>query len=1306
MDSDSGGDYTKNATNNDDDNDDTFYLDRTPTFSGALNLPKNLFTNSNSIEKGSMPYNSDDPSFPRPPPLVTQSQNIIQGSVAASNSFVVVPALSTDIPSVKVVKQRTLSSQPLATTGTSTTSTSNSNIKVITKPPIATFLKKNTVFVGGSEAARKRARLQLNRPPPSNSHSHFNHTKNHKHKRDRTTRGSNFPPPPNLSLTPIPSRLSSFERFYAIMFYGLTVSDYVKDDYYYELARSHSSRSLRLEDVDINGLCRHSRLMERLCAKASIVNHHKPSPTCEKVPKTFKGIREYWDTQAYGVLDEARGAIVQSLQKHCEIIPQSPTSPSTNVKVTMKYARNSSLPPSTPILRLLSSTDSTRHLSPSPQTWEMSLPALTFSTLPPPILDNFKVGSYMLLVPYSDWGSSSSLRPPIFASVHPNCQRNFNSPDPSSNVKVTLIAYTESEFDRGENFYYLELGNGVKEVRSLDSLSRGGEVGFWESLVGGKRATHIKFGEEEVPSSEPSSEPLSEPLSELSSEPSSDLSSEALSDDSSVDSSSSESFSDSSNSIDAIFKIKPKPKSTPKATETPKQLTTRVIPETSALTFSAASLLNPSQLSASNLYISKCTSSVSLYNPSTQLGEASVKRSSRDVTLVQGPPGTGKTSFLVNTLLRIVEMRREKVKRDYGRQEQKAYEERRFLEDDINHVDTKLWEGRVLYVNNLDFGINDDRLREEFSRETKGKILNCLVMKWNTQGELNGQSRGKGFVEYETKEEAEKARNVMHGRVVEGKSLFVVLRAPLDKPPKRKNKNRAENRRLKKEKLKRVKAAKRKSEGKVVTSSDDEADPNPPPATDEYDSIHEQRTLICAPSNRAVIVVARRFLAAINKHRLSSYVRCSLVGVESKLEISDGDSGSDSAAVDDDGINSGRRQTLQSIFVWSTYNDLLDIIYSAETAFNPYIGSASESLNIMEKLRTIIYNELPRTWLKVKSLFISFFEDLSNNKFEDAKSRILMLKEVIISTDPAKIVNEKLNNSDIIFCTLASAGCSAMKSTSLIDNLIIDEAGACSEAECIIPFILKPKRLMLIGDPKQLPPTVMSKRGVRMGFDISMLERMMGLGYEYALLDTQYRMRPQISRWPSKEFYEGRVKDGVEELTGEEERKKRFRVQSEVEEGELVFIDTKGRCRERMDGRKSYSNDGEAKLIVSILKDLRSFNGGEGRWDCNSKIRVITFYQGQVHAIKRHLRSSNMHNVTVATVDSSQGSEAEVVIVSFVRSREGGGVGFLNDGRRINVGLTRAKEKLICVGDVATIRRGKILKRFIEDIEQRENIIL
>ncbi|GMH54969.1 hypothetical protein TL16_g01793, partial [Triparma laevis f. inornata] len=62
--------------------------------------------------------------------------------------------------------------------------------------------------------------------------------------------------------------------------------------------------------------------------------------------------------------------------------------------------------------------------------------------------------------------------------------------------------------------------------------------------------------------------------------------------------------------------------------------------------------------------------------------------------------------------------------------------------------------------------------------------------------------------------------------------------------------------------------------------------------------------------------------------------------------------------------------------------------------------------------------------------------------------------------------------------------------------------------------------------------------------------------------------------------------------------------------------------------------------------------------------------------------------VTVATVDSSQGSEATVIIVSFVRSRENGSVGFLNDGRRINVGLSRAKEKLICVGDLKTIRRG------------------
>lgn len=83
----------------------------------------------------------------------------------------------------------------------------------------------------------------------------------------------------------------------------------------------------------------------------------------------------------------------------------------------------------------------------------------------------------------------------------------------------------------------------------------------------------------------------------------------------------------------------------------------------------------------------------------------------------------------------------------------------------------------------------------------------------------------------------------------------------------------------------------------------------------------------------------------------------------------------------------------------------------------------------------------------MKEHFIAFFEDLAENKFDDAKARIMAIREVLLSTDPVKIVNEKLNNSDFIFCTLASAGCSAVKSTSLIDNLIIDEAGACSEVK-------------------------------------------------------------------------------------------------------------------------------------------------------------------------------------------------------------------------------------------------------------------
>ena len=124
----------------------------------------------------------------------------------------------------------------------------------------------------------------------------------------------------------------------------------------------------------------------------------------------------------------------------------------------------------------------------------------------------------------------------------------------------------------------------------------------------------------------------------------------------------------------------------------------------------------------------------------------------------------------------------------------------------------------------------------------------------------------------------------------------------------------------------------------------------------------------------------------------------------------------------------------------------------------------------------------------------------------------------------------------------------------------------------------------------------------------------------------------------------------------------------------------------------SYYNAAEANAVLRLVQIIQDASRDVRNWASIDKIRIITFYSGQVRAIKDLLRSRGLTNVTCATVDSSQGSEADIVIVSFVRSNGNSSnsegqhkVGFLNDDRRINVALTRAKYKLFCLGDANTL---------------------
>lgn len=234
-----------------------------------------------------------------------------------------------------------------------------------------------------------------------------------------------------------------------------------------------------------------------------------------------------------------------------------------------------------------------------------------------------------------------------------------------------------------------------------------------------------------------------------------------------------------------------------------------------------------------------------------------------------------------------------------------------------------------------------------------------------------------------------------------------------------------------------------------------------------------------------------------------------------------------------------------------------------------------------------------------------------------------------------------------------------------------------------------------MGDPNQLPATVLSRRAVDLGLSESLHDRLMNrCKHTYIMLDVQYRMDPEISSFPSMRFYDSKICNGENVL----QRQRNDNAPLLMDGKPYIFLTVQG-VEEKSTGG-SCQNYAEARCVVDLILRVReiAFHNNNNKksdvdlpWNSASRIRVITFYQAQVSLLKRLLQQQGkeMGEVVVATVDSSQGCEADIVIVSFVRSKapgvsasSGGSAGFLSDDRRMNVALTRAKYQLICVGNV------------------------
>lgn len=280
-------------------------------------------------------------------------------------------------------------------------------------------------------------------------------------------------------------------------------------------------------------------------------------------------------------------------------------------------------------------------------------------------------------------------------------------------------------------------------------------------------------------------------------------------------------------------------------------------------------------------------------------------------------------------------------------------------------------------------------------------------------------------------------------------------------------------------------------------------------------------------------------------------------------------------------------------------------------------------------------------------------------------------------------------------------------------TLFIDEAAQALEAACWIP-IRRVSRVVLAGDHCQLPPTIKSLAALHGGLDKTLMQRIAANHPEtVTLLRVQYRMNEQIMRFSSEWFYGGKIESAPSV---------RFRGILDYD-NPIVWIDSAtvlpDSNEEQSDTEKSSRpyheefvgesfgriNKPEAELTLSALQQLFEKIGRARILEENIDVGIISPYRAQVQYLRQLIKCRDFYKpyrrlITVNTVDGFQGQERDIIIISLVRSNEQGQIGFLNDLRRMNVAITRARMKLIIIGDVATLTRHRFYRRLYEYIEE------
>ncbi|KAK7492584.1 hypothetical protein BaRGS_00016250, partial [Batillaria attramentaria] len=295
---------------------------------------------------------------------------------------------------------------------------------------------------------------------------------------------------------------------------------------------------------------------------------------------------------------------------------------------------------------------------------------------------------------------------------------------------------------------------------------------------------------------------------------------------------------------------------------------------------------------------------------------------------------------------------------------------------------------------------------------------------------------------------------------------------------------------------------------------------------------------------------------------------------------------------------------------------------------------------------------------------------------------------------------ELLQDADVICCTCAGAGDPRLARMQF-HSVLIDESAQATEPECMIPVVLGCRHLILVGDHCQLGPVVVCKQAARAGLSQSLFERLLLLGIRPIRLQVQFRMHPALAAFSSNVFYEGSLQNGV---TAAQRQRKNFDFPWPQPDKPMFFYSTNGQ-EEIASSGTSYLNRQEAanaeKLVTRLLRaGIKP-----------EQIGIITPYEGQRAYQVQYMQHSGSLNkklyqeIEVASVDAFQGREKDFIILSCVRSSQHQGIGFLNDPRRLNVALTRARYGMIIVGNPKVLSKDPLWNHLLTYYKEQKCLV-